>query len=457
MKLLTRDKKFYSSLIALAIPVALQNLIVFAVSFADNVMVSSLGDDAISGVYMGSQIQTLLQMFSGGIEGAILVLAAQYWGKKDTTSIKKIISIGLRVSIAVGLLLSVVCFFFPEAIIALFTDAPTVIEDGSTYLKIVSLSYLFFCITQTLIASMRSVEIAKIGLVVSGISLFINIGLNYTLIFGKLWFEPMGVMGAAIATLISRIAECAIIIIYTFLIDKRLNLKLSDLLKTDKMLNRDFVKYGLPIIGGQIVWSANMMANSVILGRFDPEVISAVSVANTMNSLAYITMNGMSSAVGIITGKTIGEGKTDLMKEYARTVQIIFVCLGVVTGLTVFLIRDGFISLYSGISIEAARVSAEFINVLSVTIVGTCYQAACLFGLVKSGGDVGFVFKNDTIFVFLIVIPSALISLWLGAPPWVVFACLKCDQILKCIVAFFKINSFNWIRSVTRSNEASPV
>lgn len=89
---------------------------------------------------------------------------------------------------------------------------------------------------------------------------------------------------------------------------------------------------------------------------------------------------------------------------------------------------------------------------ISVTIIGTCYQAACLFGLVKSGGDISFVFKNDTIFVFLVVIPSSLLAMWLGAPPWVVFACLKCDQILKCFVAIVKINRYNWMKNLTRDN-----
>ena len=118
----------------------------------------------------------------------------------------------------------------------------------------------------------------------------------------------------------------------------------------------------------------------------------------------------------------------------------------------IFLARDGFISLYNA-SPEAQEYSRQFINVISVTIIGTCYQAACLFGLVKSGGDISFVFKNDTIFVFGVVIPSALIAMWLGAPPWVVFACLKCDQILKCFVAVVKINRFNWMKNLTRDTQ----
>lgn len=450
---ITRDREFYRSIIRLAIPVALQNLITFLVTFADNLMVGSLGDSAISGVYMGSQIQTLLQLFSGGIEGAILILAAQYWGKGDTKSIKKIIAIGVHFSAAFGLLLTTVCAIIPGPIIRIFTPDTAVIADGAVYLRIVCFSYIFFCLTQSLIAAMRSVEVARIGMLVSSISLVFNISMNYILIFGKLGFPALGIAGAAVATLISRIVETVVMVVYVFRFDKRLRLKPADLLTTDRLLRRDFIRYGLPLVGGQVIWSVNMMGNSVIMGQFNQYVIAAVSIANTLNTLAFVTMNGMSSAIGIITGKTIGAGKYELMKEYARTTQILFLGIGLLTGGMVFLLKGPFISMYTGIAAETASFAKQFCTVLSVTSVGTCYQAACLFGLVKSGGDIDFVFRNDTIFVLLVVLPSAVLASFLGAPAWVVFACLKCDQILKCIVAYFKINSFNWMKNLTRDRE----
>ncbi len=454
--LITRDRSFYQSLVHLAIPVALQNLITFAVNFADNLMVGALGDLAISGVYIGGQLQTLVQLFSGGIEGAILILAAQYWGRGDKRSIRRILSIGTHFSLGFGLLLTAVCFSVPHRIIAIFTHDPAVIQSGAEYLRIVCLSYVFFCLTQALIAAMRSVEVARIGMVVSSISLVVNISLNYALIFGKFGMPALGIKGAALATLISRIVEMAVMVIYVFRVDRRLQLAPRDFLKTDPVLRRDFLCYGLPIIGGQVIWSINMMGNSMILGRFDQYVIAAASIANTLQTLAYVAMNGMSSAVGIITGKTIGAGKTKLMKEYARTTQILFLALGLLTGLVITLIKPTFIHLYSGITPEAAGYAWQFCTVISVSMVGTCYQAACLFGLVKSGGDIGFVFKNDTIFVCFVVLPSAILAAHFGAPAWVVYACLKCDQILKCIVAFFKINSFNWMKNLTRDTTDAP-
>ena len=446
----TKDKSFYKSLILLALPIALQNLLTFSVTLADSVMIGQLGDSAVSGVYMGSQIQTLMQVFTAGIEGAMLILSTQYWGKRDTDSIKKITSIGLRFALIFSVAVAVICAIFPSFVISLFTSDKSIIEAGTPYLRIISFSFPLFALTQGFIASMRSVECPKIGMLVSLISLITNVTLNYILIFGKLGFSALGVSGAAIATLIARVLELAVIAVYVLIIDKKLTFRPKDLLSFDRALLRDFIKYGLPVMAGQIVWAVNTLSSSAIMGRQSAEgVVAALSLANTLNSLAYVVMNGMSGAVGIITGKTIGEGKLEKIKEYAYTTQIIFLGLGILTGGALQLIKNPFISLYK-ISDSAVAVAKTLINVLSVTIIGTCYQAACLFGLVKSGGDVSFVFKNDCIFVFLVVIPSALIATRLGALPWIVFLCLKSDQILKCFVAAVKINKFNWIKKLTR-------
>lgn len=451
MAVFTKDRSFYRSLVTLAVPISLQNLVTFAVSFADNVMIGSLGDDAISGVYIGGQLQSVLQMFVGGIEGAILILAAQYWGKKDTQSIRKVVSIGIKFALAVGLFSSLVAVLFPQWVIRAFTTEPGVIQEGAAYVQIVGFTYLFFSVSQVMIAAMRSVETARIGLYISCMALVINVCLNYVFIFGHFGFPAMGVRGAALATLVSRILEMCVGVGYVFFVDKKLRFCLKDLLHTDRQLLRDFIRYGLPVIGGQVVWAINSLANTKILGYYSAGVIAAASITGMLHNLVYVWMNGMSSAVGIITGKTVGAGQYEKMKEYSKTVQMIFLFVGLISGAAVFLARDGFISLYNA-SPEAQAYSRQFINVISVTIIGTCYQAACLFGLVKSGGDISFVFKNDTIFVFLVVIPSSLLAMWLGAPPWVVFACLKCDQILKCFVAIVKINRYNWMKNLTRDN-----
>lgn len=452
MALFTRDRSFYRGLVSLAIPISLQNLITFAVNFADNLMIGSLGDNAISGVYVGNQMQTVLQMFVAGIEGAILILAAQYWGKRDAASIRKVVSIGIRAAFLVGAAVSLVSVLLPGPLIRLFTAEPGVIAEGAAYLQIVGFSYLFFCVSQVLIAAMRSVETARIGLYISLLALVTNVSLNYVLIFGKLGFPAMGVQGAAVATLISRVLEMAVGAVYVLAVDKKLRFGVRDLFSTDRLLLKDFIRYGLPIIGGQVVWSVNMLANTKILGAYSAGVIAAASITGMLHNLIYVWVTGLASAVGIITGKTVGAGKYELMKEYAKTVQMLFLFVGLISGGLVFLFRDGFIGLYNA-SAEAQAYSRQFINVISVTIIGSCYQMPCLFGLVKSGGDISFVFKMDTVFVFLVVLPSAILAQYWGAAPWVVFAALKCDQILKCFVALVKINRYNWMKNLTRDSK----
>jgi Na+-driven multidrug efflux pump len=146
--ILTKDKSFYKSLVLLALPIAIQNLLTFLVGFMDNVMIGQLGDAPISGVYIGGQIQTLLQVFSGGIEGAMLILSAQYFGAGDKESIKKITSIGLRFTVTFSALITLICTVFPSFVISLFTKEEKIIEAGSQYLEILAISFIFFCITQ---------------------------------------------------------------------------------------------------------------------------------------------------------------------------------------------------------------------------------------------------------------------------------------------------------------------
>ena len=238
-RLITGDKSFYKSLVFLAIPIALQNLITFAVGFADNVMIGALGDAAVSGVYVGGQIQAVLQMVIGGIEGAIMILGAQYWGRKDLESIRKVTAIGLRFAMIVGLIFTIVFSLFAEPVVHLFTSDPDAVREGTFYLRIVAFSYIFFSISEVMIASMRSVETAQIGMYISIIALVVNISLNWVFIFGHLGAPAMGCAGAAIATVISRIVEMTCSVLYVLLRDKKLNFRLSEL--------KNEISYGLSI------------------------------------------------------------------------------------------------------------------------------------------------------------------------------------------------------------------
>ncbi len=457
MPLLTRDRSFYKTLVRLAIPISLQNFITFSVGLSDNIMVGSLGEYAISGVYIGNQIQIFLQFYVDGICAALLILAAQYWGRQDKQSIKKLVSIAFRLVMAGGLLVSLLSMFFPAQLVSLFTPDSLIVTEAVHYVRIVAFSYLLFCLSQVLISTMRSVESVRIGLLISLTASLLNIGLNYLLIFGKFGLPAMGVAGVATATLISRVVECAIACVYVFVVDKKLHLKLRDFWKSDVALWRDFIRYGLPVLGGNVVWAANMLAQSAIVGQMGAEAVASMSMTGMLNNLVAVWVFGLGAGLGIITGKTVGAGDFGREKQYAVTAQVLFAGLGVVAGLTVFLTKGPFLSFYA-VSQATLDVANQFMLVQSVAMVGRCYQAVCLAGLVKAGGDTGFVFLNDTIFVFGVVLPSALVAMFVfHAPAWVIYACLQSDQILKCFVAVIKINRFKWMKNLTRgAQRASP-
>jgi len=449
-RILTRDRTFYRMLASLAIPISLQNLITFAVNFADNLMVSQLGDAAVSGVYMGNQIQTFLQLMLTGVIQTTGILSAQYWGKRDMKSIKQIVSLSMRFALGLGLVTTVLAAAIPSQLIGLLTPEAEVIAQGTVYLSVVAWSFLFYAAAQIIIAAMRSVENARVGMYISLIALVVNIFLNYVMIFGKLGFPAMGIFGAALATLISRVVECAAAIVYARFVDRKMNLRPGDFLGgVNRLLMKDFLRYGMPIMAGEVVWAINTITQSGILGHFSTEVITASSVTGNMHTLVYIWVTGLASAVGVITGKTVGAGDVEKVKEYARTTQVLFLGVGLFTGTFILSMRAAFVSLYA-ISAEAMTYAMQFLIVLGISMIGSCYQMPCLAGLVKAGGDTSFVFKNDTIHVFLVVLPSALLASYLGAPPWVVFSCLKIDQILKCIVAVVKVNRYQGIRNLTR-------
>ena len=452
MRLFTRDKDFYKSLVVLAIPIALQNFIAYAVNFADNLMIGQLGEYAISGVYMGNQIQSFLQFATSGITGSLVVLGSQYWGKKDTDSICRLTGLATKLSLIFGILFTLAAFIFPQMILGWFTNDATVIAEGTKYLQIVCWSYIFFCISQTLMSAMQSVETVRIGLVQSIITLCTNVSLNYILIFGKLGLPALGIQGAAIATVISRIIEAAVMLVFVLKIDHKISFKFRDFFRKGGDLLKDFIRYGAPIFGGQVVWGFNNLAQSAIIGHLSAEAIASASIAGNLNMLLFMIVIGLSAALSIITGKTVGAGKYETMKEYAITAQILFLGVGIIMSSALFLLRTPFLTLYD-LEPATIEIANQFLIILAIAMVGRCYQGTCLGGLVKAGGDTSFVFKMDLIFVFLVVLPSAIIAQRVfHAPAWVVFSCLHSDQVIKCFIAVVKINRFKWIKNLTREN-----
>ncbi|MBQ9945411.1 MAG: MATE family efflux transporter [Clostridia bacterium] len=445
-----KDKYFYKTFFSLFFVVALQNLIVFSVNLADSIMLGSYSETAMSGVSLANQIQFLLHMFVNGAANGLVVIASQYWGKKQTEPIKKVFAAAFFAGVGMSAVLMCAVLISPEGILGILSDEAHIVNAGAQYIRIMAFSYIIFAVTNILIALMRSIEAVSIGFYTSVLALFVNISLNYLLIFGKFGFPEMGVEGAAIATLISRVAELIAVLIYVFVADKKLKLKINDVLKLEKNYVKDYIKAGLPLIGSGGSWGIAMTVQTAIIGRLGAAAIGANAVAAPIFQVVSVLYTSSGNASSVLIGKTVGENDIPRVKKYAKKLQIMYIIIGLLSSAALLLSRDLIISLYD-VSAETAALSVTFINILAVTVIGSAYEAPCLCGIVSGGGDTRFVFKNDIIFMWCIVLPLAFLSAFVFKwPVAATFFILKSDQLTKCLVAIPKVNRFKWIKTLTR-------
>ena len=445
-----KDKYFYKTFFSLFFVVALQNLIVFSVNLADSIMLGSYSETAMSGVSLANQIQFLLHMFVNGAANGLVVIASQYWGKKQTEPIKKVFAAAFFAGVGMSAVLMCAVLISPEGILGILSDEAHIVNAGAQYIRIMAFSYIIFAVTNILIALMRSIEAVSIGFYTSVLALFVNISLNYLLIFGKFGFPEMGVEGAAIATLISRVAELIAVLIYVLVADKKLKLKINDVLKLEKNYVKDYIKAGLPLIGSGGSWGIAMTVQTAIIGRLGAAAIGANAVAAPIFQVVSVLYTSSGNASSVLIGKTVGENDIPRVKKYAKKLQIMYIIIGLLSSAALLLSRDLIISLYD-VSAETAALSVTFINILAVTVIGSAYEAPCLCGIVSGGGDTRFVFKNDIIFMWCIVLPLAFLSAFVFKwPVAATFFILKSDQLTKCLVAIPKVNRFKWIKTLTR-------
>ncbi|GGH19853.1 MATE family efflux transporter [Paenibacillus segetis] len=446
MSLMVRESTFYKNFFRLTLLIGLQNVITIGVNLSDNLILGGYSESALSGAALANQIQFFVSMLVMGVSEAVVILGSRFWGANQLHSIKKISSVGMALALALSFSIWIVVYFFPTNCLSLLTNEQSIIVEGARYLKIISFSYVFFAITNILLASLRSMEIVKIGFIVSLSTLVINICLNYLLVYGHFGFSSMGIRGSAIGTLIARIIETMIVILYIKKAKLRLRIKFSDYLQLDMTMLKQYIKIGSPILLANFIWAAAMAVQTAILGHMGEASIAANSVATTIFQLVTVVIYASASATTVLIGKAVGEGVLDRVKAYSKTLQILYVLIGIVTGLILFITKDHVLSFYA-ISAESKTLALQFMTILSITVCGTAYQMPALTGIVRSGGDTKFVMYNDFIFMFFLVLPLSYMSAFVfNFSPIITFIFLKSDQILKCIVAVFKVNRYKWIR-----------
>ena len=455
MNRMLREKSFYKTFAILTLSLALQNLLTYSVNMADNIMLGRFSQDALSGASLCNQLQFFLQMLVQGVGEGVVVLGARYWGKKDLKHIPHIIGAGLRFGVAIAVLMFLAALFFPEQIIRLMSNDEAIVEQGVQYLQIICFTYVLFALTNMLTASLRTIGIVKIGYMISASTLCINICLNYVLIYGHFGAPALGVRGAAIATLVSRAVELLIVIWYLKFREHTLNLNWRKLLFIDTSYIKDYIHVSLPVLITQALWGFSSIVQTAVLGNMDNSamVVPANSISVLVFQILSVVGYGAASAAAILTGRTLGEGKKERIDQTAFTFQVLFCIIGVFTGLIIFFSRGPVMMIYDTLTPEAAELTQQFITVLAITSVGTCYQMAADSGILRAGGDTRFAMWNNMVFTWLICLPCAILSaLVFHFPPVVVFFCLKMDQLGKCPVIFLRVRSKKWIKQITRQS-----
>ena len=445
-----KDREFYKSFFQLYIVLVSQNIVTLSVNLADNIMLGAYGEISLSGVTAVNQIQFLYQQLLIAFGDGMVIFCSQYWGKKQIQPMKKVIAIAMRFGVATAVMLFLVITLFPGQAMQVFTTDERIIREGVTYLRTIRFTYLFFAVTQMLLAALRSTEVAKIALNLSVLALVVNCGINYVLIFGRFGAPELGVTGAAIGTLTARILECAVLIGYIVQKEKYLRLKLADFMQRDQTLLKDYMKVLMPLLVFSVLWGINTAMQTVVLGHMNSAAIAANSAASNLYLVVKSAAVGAASAASVMIGKTIGMGDGELVKRYARKLQILFLLLAIAGGILLYFIRIPVLSLYD-LSPETMELANQFLIILSVVYVAMAYQMPTNAGIIKGGGSVYFSAKLDTVCICLIVIPlSCYMAFVAGASSAVVVICLNIDQFIKCVPVFLKVNYGNWMKKLTR-------
>lgn len=446
-------KSFYRQVLILVIPMAIQNLINVGVTGADVVMLGRVGEKVLSGSSLAGQVQFIMTLIFFGLTSGATVLTAQYWGKGDTRTIEKVLGMGLAIGFLTAVVFTTAAMLIPGVLMRIFTNDPEVIAEGVKYLRIVGWSYLFMAITQVYLNIVRSIERVIIATAVYSVSLIVNIFLNWVLIFGKLGFPKMGIVGAAIATLTARFVELAIVIWYAHFKNKIVRIRIRDIFRFDRVLVRDFISFATPVIINELMWGLGMAAYAAVIGRLGSAAVAANSVAQVARQLAMVVVFGLSNATAIYLGKTIGEQKIELAKAYARRFMVLSLIFGVLGG-GVILISIPLVTANLALSAQAMYYLKIMFCIMAAYGVGQALNTTIIVGILRSGGDTRFGLILDICSMWggSIVLGVLAAFVFKTAVP-VVYLCLMSDEFIKFPFAFKRFKTYKWLKDVTREVE----
>lgn len=447
-----RDKTFYISIITLAFPIILQNLLASSLSFVDTVMIGQLGEVKIAAVGLANQMFFLVILLFFGISSGASIFFAQFWGSRDLKSIHKTLGLALIVGVIGAGILSAVSILFPEEIMRVFSTDQAVILAGSEYLKIVGISYIFTAITFIFSSALRSTEDARTPLIVSAIAMSTNAVFNYLLIFGKFGFPQMGVRGAAVATAGSRALEMCLIIAISYIKKKPTAAPLSELFSFSKTFMAKFFKLVSPVILNELVWSLGMIMYKVVFARMGTSIIASANISESIHSLFFVVSIGTANSAAIMIGKKIGEKRQDIAKSYASGFLVLGLALGAVMG--------GLMALFSPLIPRAFNASPEIISmttksllVLSLLLPLKVFNMHSIVGALRSGGDTRYSLILEITSVWCVGVPLAFLGGWVfHIPIYYLYGLVGLEELYKMIVSGRRIRSEKWVNDLTETH-----
>lgn len=443
-------KDFLKIVFGLALPIALQNLINTGVTTADVVMLGMVGETALSSGSLAGQVQFVMNLVIFGMTSGASVLSAQYWGKREISTIEKIFSMTLSFALIAGLLFMMAGQLFPEALMHIFSSEEEIIANGVSYLKIVSWSYPLSAFSSGYLYLMRSIERVKIATVVYACSLVINVILNGIFIFGFGSIPAMGITGAALATFTARIFEFLAVMFYILKVNKEVRIHLKNFIHLDSVLLKDFVVLSIPVVMNETLWGAGMSANAAILGQLGSSAAAANSVVRVIRELIMVMCMGLSSATAVLVGKALGEKQMELAKTYAKRMLALSFGITTVISITIFSLRHVIVnSMALG---TEAKGYLEFM-MLILLFYSMCQSITCpiIVGVLRGGGDTRFGLVLEACSLW----GGAVLLAWVGAfvlhlPMKVIFILLMIDEFIKLPFSFWRYRTNVWLKNLTR-------
>ncbi len=446
MQLFVRDKNFYRNVVALAVPVVLQNLITIGVNMMDTVMLGSFGELQLSGSSLANEFINIFQFMCMGMGYGAAVLTAQYWGAQNLTAFKKVVTLMLRLCLVIGLIFSIVTFAIPEILMTIYTKDPGIIEMGARYFRVSALTFIPTGLSLTLTAVMRSVRQVQLPLITSIVAFFVNIFFNWVFIFGNLGAPRMEIAGAALGTLIARLIEMGINAGYFLFVDKKVGYRLKDLGMKCRDHLKLYIRYCIPVLISDTLLSLGNNAVSVIMGHIGASFVSANAIVAQVVRMSTVFNQGLSNASSVLTGNTLGEGK----KEKAYRQGITFLALSVIIGVVAAGIILAICPIVVGgfnINAETTAIADELMIAVAVMVIFQTTQSVLTKGVLRGGGDTRFLMVADILFLWLVSVPLGyLCALVWHLPAFWIYVSLKIDWIIKSIWCAFRLIRGKWVR-----------